>query len=168
MTKKINSDFMSAVLEESAWKEISSEFLWTEHLLEKYRNQVDWKAVSGNSNMLWTSSMLEKFKSSIDWKELSASRNETPFTLENLSKFQDYWDWQELSRSISSLEILDKFIDRWDWHEVIDNYSLNDYFDRSFLDKYMDYIPMSSLQQSRLWRDLEEEHAEKLKRQILS
>ena len=61
-TKNWNNDFMAKVLEEAAWKELSSEFAWNEQLLEKYKDKVVWKEISDNSNILWTVSMIEKFK----------------------------------------------------------------------------------------------------------
>ena len=64
-TKNWNNDFMAKVLEEAAWKELSSEFAWNEQLLEKYKDKVSWKEISGNRNILWTASMIEKFKNKV-------------------------------------------------------------------------------------------------------
>ena len=64
-TKNWNNDFMAKVLEEAAWKELSSEFAWNEQLLEKYKDKVVWKEISDNSNILWTVSMIEKFKNKV-------------------------------------------------------------------------------------------------------
>ncbi|MCK9340905.1 hypothetical protein [Petrimonas mucosa] len=159
---------MAAVLEESAWEETSKEFLWTEQLLEKHKNKVNWKAVSQNSDMLWTTSMLEKFKAHIDWHEFSLYCNELTFTFDNANKFHDYWDWQQLSKSISTIELLDKFLDYWDWNEIIDNRYLTEYYNKEFLEKYINYIPMSSLQQSMLWRYLISEESDKIKKGMLT
>ena len=74
-TKNWNNDFMTKVLEEAAWKELSSEFAWNEQLLGKYKDKVVWKEISDNSNILWTVSMIEKFKNKVDWEELSGSDN---------------------------------------------------------------------------------------------
>lgn len=38
-TKNWNNDFMAKVLEEAAWKELSSEFAWNEQLLESTRTR---------------------------------------------------------------------------------------------------------------------------------
>ena len=91
-TKNWNNDFMAKVLEEAAWKELSSEFAWNEQLLEKYKDKVVWKEISDNSNILWTVSMIEKFKNKVDWEELSCSDNEHLFTAENLDRYKDYWN----------------------------------------------------------------------------
>lgn len=43
--KNWNNDFMAKVLEEAAWKELSSEFAWNEQMLEKYKDKVSWKEI---------------------------------------------------------------------------------------------------------------------------
>ena len=63
-TKSFNNNFMEKIMEDEAWKKLSSDFPWTEKMLEKFQNKVDWEEVSNNYNMLWTPSMLDKFK----WK----------------------------------------------------------------------------------------------------
>ena len=92
VTKNLSNDFMAKVLEDAAWKELSGDFAWNEQLLEKYKDKVEWKTISSNSNILWTVSMLEKFKNRIDWEELSGSNNEHLFTAENLEKYKNYWN----------------------------------------------------------------------------
>lgn len=67
-TKNLSNDFMVKVLEDAAWKELSGDFAWNEQLLEKYKDKVEWKTISGNHTILWTVSMLEKFKNRIDWE----------------------------------------------------------------------------------------------------
>ena len=36
------------MMDEAAWKELSKDFPWTERLLEKYMNYVDWKELSAH------------------------------------------------------------------------------------------------------------------------
>lgn len=169
--KNLNNDFMVKVLEDAAWSKLSEDFVWNEQLLEKYKNKVTWKEISSNENIAWTSSMLEKFKNKINWDELSASDNEYLFSTLNLEKFKDYWNWHELS-SNSSLKLthalLEQFIDYWDWNEVIDSYCRRDLYGIEFLEKYQDYIPASTLQNSCLWDEMIEEEKNNLKTQILS
>ncbi len=109
-TKNWNNDFMAKVLEEAAWKELSSEFAWNEPLLEKYKDKVSWKEISGNRNILWTASMIEKFKNKVDWEELSGSDNEHLFTAENLEKYKEYWNWRELSSANAAFFISIKLL----------------------------------------------------------
>lgn len=170
-TKNWNNDFMAKVLEEAAWKELSSGFAWNEQLLEKYKDKVSWKEISGNRNILWTASMIEKFKNKVDWEELSGSDNEHLFTAENLEKYKEYWNWRELSRN-SDIELtsalLEQFAEYWDWNEIIDCYHQDELYSMEFLEKYQDYIPASALQRSRLWDKLVEDEKKQLKIRILS
>lgn len=170
-TKNWNNEFLAKVLEEAAWKELSSEFAWNEQLLEKYKDKVIWKEISNNTNILWTVSMIEKFKNKVDWDELSGSNNEHLFTVENLEKYKNYWNWRELSRN-SSVELtpalLEQFAEYWDWSEIIDCYFWEKLYSMEFLEKYQDYIPTSALQRSCLWDKLVEGEKKQLKILILS
>ena len=116
---------------------------WSEQLLEKYADKVDWHEVSGNNNMLWTASMLEKFKKRIDWRELSGTGYQCLLNVEILTRFEQYWDWHEI-------------IARWD--DVL--------FDEDFLERYKEYIPASELQHSRLWNKIVEKRKTQLANQI--
>lgn len=49
---KLSNDFMQSIVTESAWKELSSDFNWSETLLEKCKTEVDWNEISKNSNIL--------------------------------------------------------------------------------------------------------------------
>lgn len=92
VTKNLSNDFMAKVLEDAAWKELSGDFAWNEQLLEKYKDKVSWKEISGNRNILWTVYMIEKFKNKVDWEELSGSDNKHLFTAENLGRYKNYWN----------------------------------------------------------------------------
>ena len=83
-TINLSNDFMAKMLEDNAWKELSGELQWTEQMLEKYKEKVDWKEVTTNRNIVWTVPMIEKFKNRIDWDELSSSDNDHLFTAELL------------------------------------------------------------------------------------
>lgn len=52
---------MRNILMEEAWKELSSNFSWSETLLEKYQNSIDWNEISSNNNIRWTIPMIAKF-----------------------------------------------------------------------------------------------------------
>ena len=45
-----------------AWDILSEEFDWTESLLEKYQENLNWKSISENSQIKWNLTMLEKSK----------------------------------------------------------------------------------------------------------
>ena len=136
-----------------AWERLSERFPWTEELLEKHREQVDWTKVLQNINIVWTASMLEKFKEDIDWYQLSKQGKGETLTAENLEKFQEYWDWSSLSKNCRidwRFELLDRFADEWDWRGIVNNWRMNGLFSMEFLDRYREYIPFAMLRDSRL------------------
>lgn len=169
--KKIVNEFMEKILNDSAWKELSGDFQWTESMLEKYKAKVDWKEISRNGNILWTPSMLEKFKKYIDWNELSSTRCDTILTEQCLEQFIDYWIWRELSGNINlqlNQQLIDKFIDQWDWSELINRWNNEELYNIDFLERYLNKIPSNSLQDSKLWATLVQERENELKLEVIA
>ena len=93
MEQKTNDEFMRYILIEEAWKEVSNNFSWSETLLEKYKNRVDWDKISSNNNIRWTIPMIAKFSKYINWITFSESANEEVLTPEVIETFKDNWDW---------------------------------------------------------------------------
>lgn len=169
--KKLSNEFMEKILNDSAWKELSESFEWTEQMLDKHKNQVDWKLISPNSNIVWTPAMLEKFKRLIDWKELSSTGCETILTGDTLEQYKDYWDWSELSENTDlemNYQLIDRFIDQWDWPELINRWHEDNLYNIDFLERYADKIPSSKLQDSRLWTTLVEQREKELKLEVIA
>lgn len=152
--KKLSDAYLDRILENATWKELSRTFCWTEILLEKNKNNVDWAEIAENSAMIWTPSMLERFESYIDWTKLSSSSNQTLLIPSNLERFKDKWNWSELSKNYSlnlSWELIDRFIDQWDWSELINMYKNDDLYSFEFFEKYKDNLPAGTFENSRLW-----------------
>ena len=169
--KKLSNEFMEKILNDSAWKELSENFKWTEQMLDKHKNQVDWKLISQNSNIVWTPAMLEKFKKLIDWKELSSTECETILTGDTLEQYKDYWDWSELSKNMDlemNYQLIDRFIDQWDWSELINRWHWDNLYTIDFLERYADKIPSSKLQDSHLWTVLVEQKEKELKLEVIA
>src|SRR3712207_8353298 len=82
VTKQLSSDFMQQIADEQAWKELSRDFCWTETLLDKYQDRLDWSEVVENRNIQWTIPMVQKFKKRIDWKTFSCYADEKFLTEE--------------------------------------------------------------------------------------
>ena len=80
---------MQQVATEQAWKNLSEDLKWTESLLEKYSDKVDWKEISSNKHITWTIPMLQKFSKKIDWKVLSECVDEDQFTEVHMETFKD-------------------------------------------------------------------------------
>ena len=169
---KLNKELVSRMMDETAWKELSKDFPWTEQLLEKYMNDVDWKEISGNNDVVWTKSLLEKFKHKLDWQKLTSNTSPLLFTEDNIETFQDYWDWKVLSDKsciCMTHELLIKYADRWHWAYIIDRYG-NDTitYNEEFLERYGEYIPASELGGSKLWDCIIEKRIKALKQEILA
>ncbi len=152
----VKSDFLHQTIEEEAWKEVSEHFPWTEPLLEKFQDEVNWNRISYNNNILWTTSMLKTFKNRINWNVFSYCSNKTVFTPENLEIYKDNWDWNCLSDSQEiefSYEIIDKFVDKWNWKKLINNHHASACvpFNKQFLNYYNKYVPILFLHESCLW-----------------
>ena len=169
--KKLNDDFMQRIVDEDAWKELSGELNWSESLLEKYKDKVDWMTISQNSQILWTISMLKKFQNRINWEILSRHADESVLTEQCIETFMDRWTWSNLTRNnIVTPELLEKYADRWDWESVIDFYRSNLFSNRTaiaFYERYKEYIPADKLQGSLLWDKIVEQRKQQFIAEIL-
>lgn len=150
-----NDEFMQEIITE-AWRKLSETFSWTETLLEKYQDKVDWYWISKNMNIHWTIPMTQKFKSCIDWNEFSSYATEETLIESVIATFKDKWNWQKLSKNpelILSYDLLDKFADFWDWEEIIER-SYEDIFKENGMEsyeRYKEHIPANFMRCSCLW-----------------
>lgn len=156
-TKTLSNDFMQQIADEAAWKELSGNLSWTEALLEKYHDKVDWQEVTMNQNILWTVPMLQKFKHRIHWDKLSECAGNNVLTENCIETFKNKWNWTELSRNYRfslTIELLEKFANYWDWDAIINGCSGDLYSSANaieFYERYKEYIPAAKLQNSTLW-----------------
>lgn len=171
MIKTLSNEFMQKIATEKAWERLSEEFHWSENLLEKYQDKVDWQLIVENRNIQWTIPMIQKFKNRIDWDKFSGYADEETLTEAVIEAFKDKWNWSELSRNTSlelTHQLLEKYADSWDWEDIIDRYT-NNLFDEKgidFYERYKDRIPAAKLQDSRLWREIVEQRVRQLKAEI--
>jgi hypothetical protein len=175
MIKSLNDEFMQHIATEQMWKELSENFQWTEALLEKYADKVDWKEISCNHRIQWTIPMLQKFAKKLDWSSLSASADEDWFTEVHLETFKDKWDWEKISRYVKfTTELIDKYIDYIKWSDLIGCSGYPETFHNSdidciaFFEKYKQYIPMTQLQDSSLWKGIIEQMSKQMETELLS
>ena len=168
-TKVLSNEFMQKIMNEEAWKELSEDFSWSEAMLEKYQDKVDWNEISENSNIRWTVPMIQKFKSRINWESISENIDEKIMTESILETFKDKWNWHKLSsneRLPLSYDLLDKYADLWDWEEIINRYRNNVFEGQAieFYERYKEHIPAAKVQNSRLWYEIVDQQ----KRQLIS
>lgn len=169
----IKDEFMLSILKEAAWKELSGDMIWTEQLLEKCKDNVDWEEVSENTSFIWTIPMLTKFKNRVDWGVLSDNLSEENASIELLEAFKDKWDWHKLSdnsRVPLTKEFLEKFKDYIDWGEVINRWDepMFKIDPAVFYEEWKDYIPLSKLQDSRLWDEMVDTQVREIRTELIS
>jgi hypothetical protein len=172
-TSKFNEEFFAEVRETEVWKMLfeDRDLIWTETLIDRYQDRIDWKLLSGNSSVQWTTAMLEKYKDKLDWEKLSDGGNDYLFSLENLRKYRSRWNWSTLSSNFSvcwTSEKVEEFKDLIDWNTFIDSYGNDNLFTLDFFEKYKEYIPVASLQNSSLWKAILEIYKKRLIEEILS
>ena len=126
ITKHLSNEIMEKIFNDSACRELSKDFQWTELMLEKHKNKEN-------------------------WKELPKTICETILTEEYLEEFKENWDWTELSDNSYvelNYQLIDQLIDQWDWSKLINHWKDEKVYDINSLERYADKIPSSKLQ---LW-----------------
>ncbi len=121
-------------------------------ILEKFADKLDWEEISGNQNILWTIEGIDKFSKRIHWEEFSRSCPDNLISEATLHKFENRWDWKNLSnrdRIYNDWNLLEKFAEKINWGEVITNWNIEKPLE--FFSRFRQHIPMSKLQESRLW-----------------
>ena len=162
---KLNEGMLALQLEEEAWKELSRDIPWTEDLLDRYKDKVDWTAVCNNGDIHWNVAMLEKFRRHIDWTALSNTRQVSLLTPEIVGQFKTCWDWTVLSGNDElPLETIEAMADCINWKELVNRYDRNNVFGSAFFDRFAEYIPASALKESRLWYALIDEKVKALQK----
>lgn len=158
-----SNDFLNSVLETEAWKEVSQSGSLSMTMIEKFADRLDWEEVSGNSNVIWTVEGINKFANKIHWDEFSRSCPENFLSESTLQKFAPKWDWKTLSNRddiYNNWRLLEKFADKVNWGEIITNWNIEKPLE--FFSCFQQYIPMSKLQDSRLWNAMVEVRAKHL------
>ena len=162
---------MQNIATEEAWKELSGNFAWSEAMLEKYQDKVNWDEVTENRNIRWTLPMIQKFQKKINWDRFSEYADENVLTEPTIEAFKERWNWHELSSNNDlplTYDLLEKYADRWDWERIIDSYG-HDIYEKDaigFYEKFKDYIPVFKLQNTRLWSSIIEQRSKQLATEI--
>ena len=160
MESKLNDEHLLKCATEEAWNILSEEFDWTESLLEKYQENLNWKSISENRQIKWNLTMLDKFKERLHWDILSKEIHSEQIIPEILEKFKERWDWYKLSANWHidlTCETIDKYAECWDWKELIDHRFTSNPYETDpigFYEKYKKYIPHYILKDSSLWESI--------------
>lgn len=163
-----NNEFLNSVLESEAWKEVSSRELFSMEMIEKFADKLDWEEISGNQNILWTVDGISKYANKIHWDDFSNSCPDNIITETTLNKFSGKWDWKCLSNRdvlYNNWSLLEKFADKVNWGEIITNWNIEKPVE--FFARFQQYIPMSKLQDSSLWRAMVEARSKKIMQEAI-
>jgi hypothetical protein len=170
-TKVLSNEFMQNIATAEAWKQLSESFAWSEAMLDKYQDKVNWDEICENRNIRWTIPMIQKFQKKINWDKFSEYADENVLTEPIIEAFKERWNWHELSDNSDlplTYDLLEKYADKWDWERIIDSYG-HDIYDKhaiEFYEKYKDYIPVSKLQNTCLWRAIVEQRSKQIAAEI--
>ena len=168
MEQKLNNQYLMECATKEAWDILSEDFDWTESLLEKHQDKLNWKGISENSQIKWNITMLDKFKEKLHWDILSKEIHSEQITPEILNKFKDRWDWYKLSvnRHLNlTRDIIDKYAEYLDWKELIDHRFTSNPYDKDpigFYERYKKYIPPYILKETCLWDSIVDVYKEQL------
>jgi hypothetical protein len=160
MEPRLNNQYLLKCATKEAWNILSEEYEWTESLLEKYQENLNWDGISENSQIKWNLTMLDKFKDRLHWDILSKEIHTEQITPEILDKFKDRWDWYKLSANWHlnlTRHIIDKYAEFLDRKELIErNFTSNPYETDpiGFYERYKKYIPHYILKESSLWESI--------------
>lgn len=163
MEQITNNDFLNAVLEAEAWKEISENESLSMDMIDKYADKLNWEEISGNRCIIWTLDGISKFANKLNWSVFSRYCPDNIINEVTLQKFANRWDWKEISNRecfYNEWDLLEKFADKADWSEVISNWKIERPLD--FFARFQQYIPMAKLQTSRLWCAMVEVRARRI------
>lgn len=164
----MNDGLMAQMIEEEAWKNVSANYPWSEALLEKYKDKLDWEGISCNDDIQWTLPMLEKYKHRLNWSDLSRTRQMSLLSPEVVEKFKDRWDWRELSENRNlPIETIRKMADYIDWETLIERSYNDGITGMAFLREFEDRIPASALKDSCLWSKIVEEKEAGIRSEIV-
>lgn len=128
-----------ALREQAIWKKLSSELSWTEELLTKHADKVNWETISSNEKVLWTESLLRKFADKLDWEELSKNDALALLNPDIIRPFALYWNWKDKTKNVSwTPKFVEEMKDHLDWSEF---FLMGYYEDQEICFKdYFDYI----------------------------
>lgn len=148
----MTKDQIFALRERALWKRLSSELSWTEELLAKYADKVDWEEVSSNKKVLWTESLLRRFADKLDWEELSKNDALTLLSPDIIRPFALYWHWDDKTENTAwTPKFIEEMKDHLDWKELYQAATSDE--QEFYLKEYFDYVSHLPFDESGWRRD---------------
>lgn len=120
----LSFDFIDKFKEQLDWKALTSTSsidLSNNKYLEAFYDYLDWSYVSGSSLFVISRKNLEEYKFYLDWRQVTRRKD---FDVDLIAGFEDYIDWSYFSRTTQiklTPEFIEKYAERWDWIELSQN-----------------------------------------------
>lgn len=139
-----------ALRERAVWKKLSSELSWTEELLIKYADQVNWEEISSNEKVLWTESLLRRFADKLDWEQLSKNEALALFSPDIIRPFALHWHWDyKTDNTAWTPKFIEEMKDHLDWKVLYQSATSEE--QEFYLKEYFDYVSQLPFNESG-WR----------------
>jgi hypothetical protein len=178
-------NFIDEFLPEVVWKSPDPEntsnclscnpkIIWTNELIAKYENCIDFKALSYIETIPWSEKLIDTYIDRWDWENLSYQPN-LPWSEQFIAKYENYWEWDFIilnekipwtipliekyfhrfdhmgstafaSNEIftNTLEIIEEFADHLCWHTISRNPDLP-WHEENLLERWKDRIDWQSI-----------------------
>lgn len=98
----LTEDMMREYRNELDWSEVSQNrnIMWSASMIEFLKRRIDWSVFSSHVNeKALTPNIIERFKDNWDWKELSGNEC-LHLSYELVDKYVDKWDWPSLINNV--------------------------------------------------------------------
>lgn len=89
---------------------------WTEELIAKYENQLDFITLSYVESFPWSEKYIDKYIDRWDWEGLSYQPN-LPWSEQFIAKYENHWDWDFIILNVKipwTVPLLEKYFHRFD------------------------------------------------------
>ena len=126
---------------------LSIEIPWTNSIIEKYKDQINWTKFSDRNDVKWNE-VIRKFTNFINWKILSKNEN-VNWTLYLIVEYENFIDFKELSSNPKvewSRLLLNRYKEKLDWTKLALNTGI--IWNSILLSEFKDYVSFYSLTRS--------------------
>lgn len=138
----------------------NEETLWTESIIDRYKDQWNWESLSDNKALPWSDELIDRYVDMWEWghpvyykegMDIITGLSLNPalnWSSSLINKYKDRWFWYLLSLNEGipwSLDIINEFHDLWVWEKLTFNMKLWEkaiypYLDDDVIDDIMSRI----------------------------
>lgn len=107
------------------WSRFSGTYEWSLVEIEKYKEYINWDALSRNRNLNWSFELLKKYEDKWDWEGIGRNKSVVNFDLSLLTKFVKHIKENDHLSHLKIKNLFLKFIDKNDVIKILENYQSN-------------------------------------------